>query len=205
MGKWLVPNHNRKQSRCFHNSWAVTQKYSPWWRHQMETFFRIIGLSPVTVNSPHKGQWRGVLMFSLICTWVNGWVNNGEAGDLRRHRAHYDVTVMHCLEWKMEIDCLDVMNACLLSVPPQLLWALAFMWHSNWTVNHRHHQNIVQGYTAWCHYNAVNFPLNNHNRRPIDRPWGRDIGCLLGVHTLIYVLFNHRSVLCKITLYLTAL
>ena len=25
---------------------------------------------------------------------INGWVHNGEAGDLRRHRAHYDVTVM---------------------------------------------------------------------------------------------------------------
>ena len=42
----------------------------------------------------HKGQWRGALMLSLICTWINGWVNNGEAGDLRRHRAHYDVIVM---------------------------------------------------------------------------------------------------------------
>ena len=31
------------------------------------------------------------LMFSLICAWINGWVNNGEAGDLRRHHAHYDV------------------------------------------------------------------------------------------------------------------
>ena len=46
------------------------------------------------VNSPHKGQWRGALMFSLICVWINGWVNNGEAGDLRRHRSHYDVNVM---------------------------------------------------------------------------------------------------------------
>ena len=36
-------------------------------------------------------------MFSLICARINGWVNNGEAGDLRRNRAHYDVTVMHCL------------------------------------------------------------------------------------------------------------
>ena len=45
-------------------------------------------------RSPHKGQWRGALMFSLICAWINGWVNNGEAGDLIRHRAHYDVTVM---------------------------------------------------------------------------------------------------------------
>ena len=33
-------------------------------------------------------------MFSLICAWINGWVNNREAGELRRHRAHYDVTVM---------------------------------------------------------------------------------------------------------------
>ena len=46
------------------------------------------------VNSPHKGQWRGALMFSLICVWMNGWVNNREAGDLIRHRAHYDAIVM---------------------------------------------------------------------------------------------------------------
>ena len=55
-------------------------------------FVRRIHRSPV--NSPHKGQWRGALMFSLICAWINGWVNNDEAGDLRRHRAHYDINVM---------------------------------------------------------------------------------------------------------------
>ena len=45
---------------------------------------------------PHTkaSTWRGALMFSLICTRINGWVNNGEAGDLRRYRAHYDVIVM---------------------------------------------------------------------------------------------------------------
>ena len=47
-----------------------------------------------SVNSPHKGQWRGALIFSLICAWINSWVNDGEAGDLRRHRVHYDVIVM---------------------------------------------------------------------------------------------------------------
>ena len=31
---------------------------------------------------------------SLICVWINDWVNNREAGDLRRHRVHYDVIVM---------------------------------------------------------------------------------------------------------------
>ena len=45
------------------------------------------------VDSPHKGQWRGS-MLSLICAWINGWANNRDAGDLRRHRTHYDVTVM---------------------------------------------------------------------------------------------------------------
>ena len=48
----------------------------------------------VRVNSPHKGQWREALQFSLICAWIKGWVNNREAGNLRRHRTHYDVTVM---------------------------------------------------------------------------------------------------------------
>ena len=69
-----------------------------WWRHQMETFSALLtlcaGNSPVPVNSPYKGQWRGALMFSLISVWTNGWVNNCEAGDLRLHCGHYDVTVM---------------------------------------------------------------------------------------------------------------
>ena len=52
------------------------------------------GINRSPVNSPHKGQWRGALMFSSICAWINGSVNNREARDLRRHRAHYDVTVM---------------------------------------------------------------------------------------------------------------
>ena len=56
-------------------------------------FVRGIHQSPV--NSPRKGQWRGPLMFSSICAWINGWVNNREAGDLKRHRTHYDVTVMN--------------------------------------------------------------------------------------------------------------
>ena len=52
------------------------------------------GIHRSPVNSPHKDQWRGALMFSLICAWINGWVNNGEAGDLRRHRSHYGTIVM---------------------------------------------------------------------------------------------------------------
>ena len=71
-------------------------KYMTWRRHQMETFFVLLAYSTgnSAMNSPHKGQWRGALMFSLICAWTNNWVNNGDAGDLRRYRAHYDVVVM---------------------------------------------------------------------------------------------------------------
>ena len=55
-------------------------------------FVQEIRRSPV--SSPHKGQWGGALVFSFICAWINGWVKNREAGDLRRHYAHYDVIVM---------------------------------------------------------------------------------------------------------------
>ena len=89
------------------NKNAPINKYQPfsyhplsWWRHQMETFSALLaicaGNSPVPGEFPHKGQWRGALMFSLICVWINGWVNNRKAGDLRRYRAHYDVIVMIC-------------------------------------------------------------------------------------------------------------
>ena len=73
---------------CHHdnvvNKWKHFRRYWP--------FVRVIHRS--LVNSPHKGQWRGALIFSLICTWTNGYVNNRDAGELRRHRAHYDVIVM---------------------------------------------------------------------------------------------------------------
>ena len=63
------------------------------WKHFPRYWPFVRGIHRSPVNSPHKGQWRGALMLSLICTWINGWVNNGNAGDLRRYRAHYDVTV----------------------------------------------------------------------------------------------------------------
>ena len=64
------------------------------WKHFPRNwpFVREIHRSPV--NFPHKGQWRGALMFSLIYAWINDWVNNREAGDLRRQHGHYDVFVM---------------------------------------------------------------------------------------------------------------
>ena len=59
--------------------------------------FRVTGPFCGEFTVHRRGQWRGALVFSLICAWINGWINNGEAGDLRLHLAHYDVTVM-CLK-----------------------------------------------------------------------------------------------------------
>ena len=70
----------------------------PWWRHQMETFSALLtlcaGNSPVSGEFPAQRPVTRSLIFSLICVWINGWVNNREAGDLRRYRAHYDVSVI---------------------------------------------------------------------------------------------------------------
>ena len=64
------------------------------WKHFPRHWPFVRGIHGSSVNTPHKDQWHGALMFSLICAWINGWANNREAGDLRRHRAHCDVTVM---------------------------------------------------------------------------------------------------------------
>ena len=80
-----------------HGYWTEMKK--TWWRHQMESFSASLafvwGIHRSTVNSPHKGQWRGALMFSFICAWINGWVKNHEAGYLRRHRSHHVVIEMN--------------------------------------------------------------------------------------------------------------
>ena len=66
------------------------------WKHFPRYCPFVWGIHRSLVNSPHKGQWRGPLMVSLICIWINVrlviW--GDEASDLRHHRVHYDVTVM---------------------------------------------------------------------------------------------------------------
>ena len=54
--------------------WKHFPRYSPFVR----------GIHRLPANSPHKGQWRRTLVFSLICAWINGWVYNHETVELRR-------------------------------------------------------------------------------------------------------------------------
>ena len=70
------------------------------WKHFPRNWPFVRGIHRSPVNSPHKGQWRGALMLTLICTRINGWVNTREAGDLRRCRPHYYVIVMGEFCWK---------------------------------------------------------------------------------------------------------
>ena len=74
------------------NSWQ------PCWRHEMEIFTALLALcvgnSLVTGEFPAQRPVMRSFDVSLICVWINGWVSNHKAGNLRRHRAHYDVTVM---------------------------------------------------------------------------------------------------------------
>ena len=108
------------------------------WRHddvvKMKHFPRywpfVRGIHQSPVNSPHKGQWRGALMFSFICVWINVWVNNREAGDLRRYRVHDDVFVMGIQVIPISPNGFCWMHtglSCLHSINSRYFWIFIFI------------------------------------------------------------------------------
>ena len=79
------------------------EQYITWWRNQMGIFSALralcVGNSPVTSEFPHKASNEELWWFFFwSAPWINGWVNNREAGDLRRHRTHYGVIVMFIIQ-----------------------------------------------------------------------------------------------------------
>ena len=65
------------------------------WKHFPSCWPFVRGIHRWPVNSRAKASdVGGALMFHVICAWINDWANSREAGDLRSHRAHHDVTVM---------------------------------------------------------------------------------------------------------------
>ena len=64
------------------------------WKHFPRYWPFVRGINRSPVDSPYNGQWRGALMFSVICALTNGRANNRNDGDLSHHDAHYDVTVI---------------------------------------------------------------------------------------------------------------
>ena len=106
MGVWLITPASRMDCKHPGRIWlqiAVvksaiqTQQYHDdviAWKYFPRYWPFVRGFHRPLVDSSHKGQWRGALMFSLICARTNDWLNNAEVGDLRRHHTHYDVTVI---------------------------------------------------------------------------------------------------------------
>ena len=80
------------------------------WKKKSALLAPCVGNSPVAVNFPHKGQWRRALIFSSIWAWINAWVNIREAGDLNRHRTHYDVIAMDCQLFQNDIIDLGLLQ-----------------------------------------------------------------------------------------------
>ena len=97
------------------NTWHILRYSISWWCHQIEGFSALLALceriSPMTGEFPVQRRVTCSFAAFFICTWTNGSVNNQDTGDLRRHRPHYDVTVMvndieiHC---KRSILCLKL-------------------------------------------------------------------------------------------------
>ena len=89
---------------------AISAEACPWWRHQRKHFPRywpfVRGIHRSPVNSPHKGQWRGALMFFFyLCpkkrlskqSW--GWWFETPSGPLWRHS-----DAIHCLKYHSKFD-----------------------------------------------------------------------------------------------------
>ena len=143
-------------------------KHGSWWVHQMETFSVLLafvnGIHQWLVDSPHKGQWRGALIFSLICAWTNSWANNQDAGDLRHHHAHYDITIMlimtspSCSLWHHHHAHYDITIMLIMTSPSCSLW---------------HHHHAHYDITIMLIMTSPSCSLWTHNRYPIpiNTPW----------------------------------
>ena len=113
---WFLENDGvmHGNSLCFHDDIIKWKHFPRYWPCARE-------IHRSSVISPHKGQWRGALMFSLIYARINGWVNKGEAGDLRRHRSHYPRI------WVQSLTCsITTMQGTLLTIDT---WHLCFHWY----------------------------------------------------------------------------
>ena len=155
-------------------------------KHFLRYWPFVWGIHRSPVNSPHKGQWRGALMFSLVCAWIKDWVNNREAGDLRRQRAHYDVTIM-CFVLFIFTIFVDFRGVTFTSIHTamQPQWQLSTLGHyrilvestwskikqsENWLHNSwwRHQMETFSALLAICAGNSL-VPGEFPTQRPVTR------------------------------------
>ena len=94
--RWITTLMAPDRRTITKQQWSIHQKHDDVikWKH-FPRYWPFVGEIPQSpVNSPHRGQWRGALMFSLIYAWTNGWVRKRVVSGLRPHRAHYDLIIM---------------------------------------------------------------------------------------------------------------
>ena len=132
----------------------------------METFTTLLALcagnSPVTSEFPSQRPvtWNFDVFFDLRIT--NDWVNNRDAGDLRRYYAHYNVTVMH----NFATPCVTAMNS---NIHSNII--------DNWfgaklcvlcTFNHKNTQKVIPplfNFWAYNYLSMLTLRLININNR----------------------------------------
>ena len=132
----------------------------------METYSALLALCV-------RGIHRSFDVF-LICAWKNGWVDNWDPGDLRHHRAHYDVTIMVWVsrieltnkisDISVKIDnisaLLSLCGICAISFDianPPAAWSLSW-WH-----------NQMETVSALLAFFAGNSPVNSPHKRSVTR------------------------------------
>ena len=179
-----------------------------WWRHQMETFSALLasvrGIDRSPVSSPHKSRWRGTLMFFFICTWTNRWANIRDAGDMRRHCAHYDVIVMmndSRLNYNCTRDYFWSTTSSILKKPYKtplmikylrlLEYRLRIPFQRNLFVRLRHSQSIFFDSIDLIHLFATNKITTEHIQTYLQKLWS----------VVFWNLAVHLLHLCKIVWY----
>ena len=161
--------HNRQQFNSYAGKRQWIWHVMTWkhyidvikWKHFPRYWPFVWRIHRPSVNSPHKDQWRGALMLSLICTWINGWVNNREAGDLRRHRAHSDVTVMMFAHYQTHYT--DVITGTIASQITSLTIVYSIV-HSG-TDQRKHQSSASLAFVLGIH----RWPVESPHKGPVTR------------------------------------
>ena len=161
---------NNSHNQVWHENSAKGHDDVIKWKHFPRYWPFVRGIHRSPVNSPHKGQWRGALIFSLICAWINGWVNNGAAGNLRRYRVHSGVTVM---EWRNQIVY-------------KRFFARNYLWRSvSW--------GAIAITTARKEYMTCQLAERRAGNKLLEGPDNKNVSCRQSGRDSVTIMFLNRS------------
>ena len=73
---WSIHSYYLRLLYCHGGSRMIAHYDVIEWKPFLHYWPFVRGIPRSPANSPHKSQWHGALMFYLICTWTNGWVQS---------------------------------------------------------------------------------------------------------------------------------